>query len=212
MEKARSAGNRRGQRSRQEILDAALRLMAERGYAGTSVAVLSEVAGMPKSLIYHHFHSKGGLLSAVMEHGAHEFFAGMRRAHADPPVDGTHLERLRWYLGRTAEVFAQSPDFLRLHLLMLMSSESADVEIGPVIAQVRDDGRAYMIEQIAGAYADLGPERATALATRLGYFAIAGFDGAFVASQGDAARDIVAQMRDLAEAIDAWAERLIPQL
>src|SRR5262245_60142528 len=94
-------GNSRGRRSREEILDVASRLMAERGYAGTSLSTLSASSGLPKSAIYHHFHSKAGLLSAVMARGARGFFDGMRAAHAEPPEGGTHRERLSWYLERT---------------------------------------------------------------------------------------------------------------
>jgi DNA-binding transcriptional regulator YbjK len=62
MEESKSNGNRRGQRS-QEILDAAAKVMATRGYAGTSMSALVQESGIPKSAIYHHFESKAGLLS-----------------------------------------------------------------------------------------------------------------------------------------------------
>ena len=78
VENIRPGTNSRGRRSREEILDAASRVMAERGYAATTMSVLSQETGLPKSAIYHHFSSKGGLLSAVMERGAHDFFAAMR--------------------------------------------------------------------------------------------------------------------------------------
>ncbi|MFF5284854.1 TetR/AcrR family transcriptional regulator [Streptomyces sp. NPDC013171] len=77
--------NRRGRRSRQEILDAAARVMSVRGYAGTSMSTLTKETGLPKSAFYHHFESKAGLLSAVMEQGAHAFFDAMREAHRNPP-------------------------------------------------------------------------------------------------------------------------------
>ena len=209
MSEAQRTGNRRGQRSREEILDAASRVMAERGYAGTSISTLITKTGLPKSAIYHHFHSKGGLLSAVMERGAYDFFEAMRTAHAEPPASGTYLERLTWFLESTAKVFMVRPDFLRLHLVLMMSNEAADVEVEPVIRQVRRDGRAYMEEQIAAAYVDLGPERARSIAEQLGYFAIAGFDGAFVAWQSEPERDMVAQMGQLAIALDALATSTI---
>lgn len=79
-----NTGNRRGRRSREEILDVASRLMAERGYAATTLSALSRESGLPKSAVYHHFRSKGGLLSAVMEHGAYAFFQHMARAQEHP--------------------------------------------------------------------------------------------------------------------------------
>ncbi|YCK37885.1 TetR/AcrR family transcriptional regulator [Actinomadura sp. ATCC 39365] len=82
-------GNSRGRRSRQEILDAAARVMSVRGYAGTSISTLVKETGLPKSAFYHHFESKAGLLSAVMAQGARGFFEAMREAHRDPPAGGT---------------------------------------------------------------------------------------------------------------------------
>ncbi|MGZ4476377.1 MAG: TetR/AcrR family transcriptional regulator, partial [Nocardioides sp.] len=100
---ATKGSNKRGRRSREEILEVASRLMAERGYAATSLSVLGAETGLPKSAVYHHFHSKAGLLTAVMERGLHDFFHAMREAHANPPSGGTHRERMAWYLERTGE-------------------------------------------------------------------------------------------------------------
>lgn len=205
-------GNRRGQRSRGEILDAAARVMALRGYAGTTISSITTETGLPKSAIYHHFRSKGGLLSAVMARGARDFFDAMRAAHADPPAGGTHRERMAWYLDRTAAVFTAKPDFLRLHMLLMMSDEAAEAEVAEINRQVREEGRAYMRVMISSAFADEGPETARAVAEELDHFAIAGFDGAFVNSQTDPERSIARQMSHLTDAMvalgDAAAARL----
>ena len=67
--------NRRGARSREAVLDAAERLIAEQGYEAATVAALVKEAGIPASSIYHYFGSKDGVLLAVMERGAGRFFA-----------------------------------------------------------------------------------------------------------------------------------------
>ncbi|MEU0936056.1 helix-turn-helix domain-containing protein [Embleya sp. NPDC005971] len=195
--------NRRGRRSREEILDVATRVMAERGYAATSLSTLSRETGLPKSAVYHHFRSKGGLLSAVMARGAYDFFAAMRTAHTGGPPPGTPRERLDWFLQRTGEMFLARPDFLRLHLMLVMSAEATEAEVGTLIRQVRRDGRAYMHRMISVAFAEEGPEIAQAVADRLDHFAIAGFDGAFVAMQADSGPDLPEQMRLLGEALAA---------
>lgn len=205
-------GNRRGRRSREEILDAAARVMALRGYAGTTIASITTETGLPKSAIYHHFHSKGGLLSAVMARGARDFFDAMRAAHADPPEGGTHRERMVWYLDRTAAVFSAKPDFLRLHLLLLMSDEAAEAEVAGINREVREEGRAYMRVMIAGAFADEGPRVADAVARELDHFAIAGFDGAFVDSQADPERDVAGGMAHLTDALVALGEAAAARL
>jgi len=202
-------GNRRGQRSREEILDAAARVMALRGYAGTSVSAITAETGLPRSAIYHHFHSKGGLLSAVMARGAHDFFAAMRAAHANPPEGGTHRERMAWYLDRTAQVFTAKPDFLRLHVLLVMSDEAAEAEVAEMNRQVRAEGRAYMREMISSAFADEGPEIARAVAEELDFFALAGFDGSFVNSQAESECSVTSQMARLTDAMVAIGEAVV---
>lgn len=203
------AGNRRGRRSRAEILDAASRLMAERGYAATTISVLSAETGLPKSAIYHHFHSKSGLLSAVMAHGAYDFYRAMAQAQATPPEGGTARERLGWFLQRTEEVFLSKADFLRLHLILLMSAEAADAEVGAMIEQVRTDGRRHMNRMIAQSFIAEGPATAQAVADELDYFGIAGFDGAFIAWQAEPARGLSEQLAQLADALAALGARIV---
>ncbi|PPJ08871.1 TetR/AcrR family transcriptional regulator [Nocardia nova] len=201
-------GNRRGRRSRAEILDAAARLMAERGYAATSISVLSAETGLPKSAIYHHFHSKSGLLSAVMARGAYDFYGAMAQAQASPPEGGTVRDRLGWFLRRTEEVFTTKADFLRLHLILLMSAEAADAQVTAMIEQVRTDGRKHMNRMIAQAFAAEGSEIAQAVADKLDYFGMAGFDGAFIAWQADHARGLTGQLDQLADALTELGTRI----
>ena len=202
-------GNKRGQRSREEILDVAARIMAERGYAATSLSVLSAETGLPKSAVYHHFHSKGGLLSAVMERGLNDFFAAMRAVHANPPEGGTHLERLTWFLLRTGEVLSARYLFMRLHMILVLSAEAAEAEIADTIETVRRDGRAHMNLMIRESFSDEGPELAQQVADELDYFGIAGFDGAFLALQADAGRTLPAQNQLLAQAIVLLGEQIV---
>ena len=67
--------NRRGARSREAVLDAAERLIAEHGYEAATVSALVEQAGVPASSVYHYFGSKEGVLLAVMERGAKRYLA-----------------------------------------------------------------------------------------------------------------------------------------
>ncbi|MEU6416827.1 TetR/AcrR family transcriptional regulator [Streptomyces spiralis] len=207
-----NTGNRRGRRSREEILEVASRLMAERGFAATTLSELSRESGLPKSAVYHHFRSKGGLLSAVMEHGAYAFFRHMAEAQADPPREGSARERLGWYLRRTGEVFLAHPDFLRLHLILVMNAEVAEAaeaaEVDRIIERVRRDGRALMNHMIADSFAEYGSAVAQAVADRLDYFAIAGFDGAFVAWQADPSRSMAEAMDLLTDAVAALGESI----
>lgn len=175
--------------------------MAERGYAATSISVLSRETGLPKSAIYHHFRSKGGLLAAVMESGLRDFFSAMNDAHANPPEGGSPRDRLAWFLERTDEVLAERQEFLRLHMLLVLSGEASEVEISETLEQVRRDGRAEMNYMIREAFRDEGPQVAQAVADRLDYFGIAGVDGAFLAHQADPTDPGANQHQLLADAL-----------
>ncbi|GGI98373.1 TetR/AcrR family transcriptional regulator [Streptomyces brasiliensis] len=202
--------NRRGRRSRQEILDAAARVMSVRGYAGTSMSTLVKETGLPKSAFYHHFESKAGLLSAVMVQGAHGFFGAMRDAHRDPPEGGTPRERMRWYLGRTGEVIENREEFLRLLLVLVMSHEAAEApEALRTVQAVRDEGRVYMQHMIRSAFAGEGEAAADLVADALAHFCMGGFDGAFVSFQSADGKPLSQFMEELADATVALGESLL---
>ena len=61
------------------ILDAALAVMAEHGYHGTSVRDIAERAGVSPAALYHHFTSKQQVLATIMERGIK---ALLERTHA----------------------------------------------------------------------------------------------------------------------------------
>src|ERR1041384_4109803 len=52
--------------SRKQALDAAIRVLAERGYAKTSVSDIAEAAGMSKGAVHYHFESKEDLIVSVL--------------------------------------------------------------------------------------------------------------------------------------------------
>ena len=56
----------------QEILDAALKVFAERGYRNTRLEDIGEAAGVTKGAIYHYFANKEELLLRAIEHRREE--------------------------------------------------------------------------------------------------------------------------------------------
>ncbi|WP_200814898.1 TetR/AcrR family transcriptional regulator [Blastococcus haudaquaticus] len=51
----------------QRVLDAALELFSEHGFAGTSLQDIADRLGVTKAAVYYHFHSKDDLLLALVE-------------------------------------------------------------------------------------------------------------------------------------------------
>ncbi|MEX3636550.1 TetR/AcrR family transcriptional regulator [Paraburkholderia sp. BR14320] len=212
MEKRQKTTNRRGRRSRQEILDAASRVMSAYGYAGTSMSALVNATGIPKSAIYHHFGSKAGLLAEVMAQGARGFFAAMQEAHRNPPEGGTPRERLRWYLKKAGEVFKTRENFLRLMLVLVMSNEAAEPEALRMVIKVRNEGRGYMRELVQNAFSVQDDTRASEVVDDVAHFGMLGFDGAFISLQSGDERSMDTQMEQLTDAMIALGEARVASL
>ncbi|VAX29677.1 hypothetical protein MNBD_IGNAVI01-3186 [hydrothermal vent metagenome] len=53
------------EKTKQNIIDAALKLFAQRGYYGTSIADIAKEAGVSKGLAYNYFKSKNELAEAI---------------------------------------------------------------------------------------------------------------------------------------------------
>ena len=82
--------------ARQELLDAALSMIREKGYSSTSVDALCAQAGVTKGAFFHHFKSKDALAVAAANHWSEITGAFFETApyhkHSDP------LDRVLGYL------------------------------------------------------------------------------------------------------------------
>ena len=186
-----------GAESREQILDIAEGLMAERGVTGTSISALTKASGLPASSIYWHFGSKDGVLVAVMERGSERFFVSLA-----PPESfkGTGAERIRAQLDDTAEAITEHGDFLGLLLtLILVHHESTD-EASTVIARVRAEARSRVDRMLIAA--DGGsPRRRRHPLTGI---VLAAIDGIFIAHLEDPEGvDFRASFRQLGRMVEA---------
>ena len=172
--------NRRGARSRELVLDAAERLIAENGYGSATVAALVEEAGIPPSSVYHYFDSKEGVLLAVMERGAERFFEAL------PDFDtrlGSQAEHLGTLVDTVTETLERNPNFLRILIVMATQPVNANGgEVHRVVERVREMALERLRDQMQIVFGlDCDGEDADQLAR----FALAAFDGAFVAYQSN---------------------------
>jgi AcrR family transcriptional regulator len=104
---------------RPALLDAAARLFAERGFAGTSMRDIAASVGMLSGSIYYHFPSKQALLMAVHEESVRHTVQAVETAMGEPQrnpwdrleaVCEAHLTTL---LGGSPYSRLVSPDFAR---------------------------------------------------------------------------------------------------
>ncbi|GAA1847690.1 TetR/AcrR family transcriptional regulator [Microbacterium koreense] len=65
---ARRTQQQRSSESRRKLIDAAIELLAVRGYAGTSFAAMGEKAGLSRGLVTHYFGTKEQCIAEVVAH------------------------------------------------------------------------------------------------------------------------------------------------
>ncbi|MEO1199307.1 MAG: TetR/AcrR family transcriptional regulator [Pseudomonadota bacterium] len=78
--------------TRDRIVETATALFLETGYAGTSMSMLAQAAGIRKASLYHHFDSKEAVVFACLQSGYSDHVDRMRAATLD--VRLSHAERL----------------------------------------------------------------------------------------------------------------------
>ncbi len=96
---------------RQRLMDSAVLLFTNRGYAATSVREIVEMAGVTKPALYYHFDSKEGIYLAILDDLvkiADEGIAASRVA------SGTARERLEGFLLGIYELFETRKAWVRM--------------------------------------------------------------------------------------------------
>ncbi|PWU47196.1 TetR/AcrR family transcriptional regulator [Micromonospora globispora] len=165
-----------GEESRRRILDAAAEIAGERGYEGTSIALVSEKCGLPASSIYWHFKNKDDLIAAVIERS----FDIWVDVLALPGDDSEPMpERLAAMAVRVAKTLLDSPDFLRLGLMLTLERRPEEPSARRVFLQVRETARARLAAVLARVAPDADRDTIETITT----YAIAATDGLFIAKE-----------------------------
>lgn len=97
----------------EDVVRAAGRLFAERGYHGTSMRDLGKELGLLGSSLYSHVDSKQDLLVEVVAEGARSFEASAERALA---TEGTGADRLAALIAGHVDVVVDDIDVARTFL------------------------------------------------------------------------------------------------
>ena len=81
--------------TKERILDAALEMFSQNGYAGTNIRELSASLGLVKSGVYKHFESKEAIWNALLDEMAAYYEARFGSAEHLPPVPASPEELVR---------------------------------------------------------------------------------------------------------------------
>jgi len=201
---ARPGRHLEGARTRERVLEVAAQLIANHGYAATSIARISKASGANPASIYWAFESKEGLFAAVMERAAEAFFRELARP-SDEPDPWTRLAAL-------STAFEGGPEFLRLLLVLSLERRDGD----PAVLEAARRVRTNAADQIAAGYAtalDLDDElERRRIADSLARFTLMLFDGVFVASQIEPeTTDLERAFELIAVGVKATGERLVQE-
>ncbi|HET8798188.1 MAG TPA: TetR/AcrR family transcriptional regulator [Thermoanaerobaculia bacterium] len=162
----------RSEKSRQQILDAALKLFSHRGYGATSVRDIAEEAGLSKGNVYHHFPDKETIFRALID----RYFDEM--AKPDFPFNralasGSFPDNLEELGHAVREIIRDYREYIALIYVDVVEFDGTHVR--KFYANMADRFDAFikttgLEKQLASKLADgLSPVSAVMLATRIFY-------------------------------------------
>jgi len=135
-----SGPERRGEHTRERILDAAEALFADRGFEGTALRDVAARVGIRTPSLYNHFPSKEALYAAVLERVVEPVLALLSEIVQSPTPERPDSRQV---VARVMALLAQRPDLPRLvvhealgggqHLRPLLQKV-----VGPVLVRAQE--------------------------------------------------------------------------
>lgn len=163
-----------GEESRRRILSSAAEVASERGYEGTTIALVSKKCGLPASSIYWHFKDKDDLIAAVIERSFATWLEAFTFAEGGSPR-GQFAEMSK----RLAIALVENPDFLRLGLMLALERRPEEVRARAMFLEVRDQAYA----EVSAVMRQFAPDLEESSHKLLATYAISAVDGLFIARE-----------------------------
>ncbi len=129
-----------GQR-REQLIDAALEVILERGYARISIEAIARAAGITRPVVYDHFPNLNRLLHAVIEREERISLEQLDQVVPEEPGDQEPRELLSGGLTRFLTAVTARPATWRIILLPLEGTP-------PIVRQHVQDGRTRVLARI----------------------------------------------------------------
>ena len=163
-----------GEESRRRILSSAAEVASERGYDGTTIALVSKKCGLPASSVYWHFKDKDDLIAAVIEQSFATWLEAFTLAE-----EGSPRAQFAEMSKRLAKALLENPDFLRLGLMLALERRPEEVRARAMFLEVRD--QAY--EEVSAVMRQFAPDLEESSHKLLATYAISAADGLFIARE-----------------------------
>ncbi|GAA3495103.1 MULTISPECIES: TetR/AcrR family transcriptional regulator [Streptomyces] len=194
----------RSDRSREQILLAALDLALEHGYQGTTMAAVSASSGLPIGSVYWHFKSKEQLFVALLEH-CHKAWTEL---HSGPEGLRRKLHRgIAGLSGADPEQYTKEEALLKAAAVWALSRQlgglGEDNEVRAAYLRMRVEMFKVDVERITESVPADVVERFPDLPTKLTVLSLALTDGFYVHANSDVHLEL-----DFAEYADMAARAL----
>ncbi len=126
---------------REQLIDAALEVILERGYAGVSIEAIAREAGISRPVVYDHFPNLNRLLHAVIEREERISLAQLAEVVPEEAGDHEPGELLATGIGRFLDAVTTRPATWRIILLPLEGTpeivrEHVEVNRARVLARI----------------------------------------------------------------------------
>jgi AcrR family transcriptional regulator len=102
---------------REQLIDAAMSVVAQQGYEGVSIEAIARAAGVTRPVIYDHFQNLGYLLKALIEREERYALEQLAVVVPSSPGDAEPAELFAAGVGRFLTAVAVRPDTWRIILL-----------------------------------------------------------------------------------------------
>jgi AcrR family transcriptional regulator len=191
--------------SRQAILEAAARIMATKGFSGTSISMICKAAGCPASSLYWHFSSKENLFAEVVHWKAERFFAKFAQGQRKNDWSEGTIDEIAEQVGSALQ---DDPLMMRFILLLGLERKDMPEEVRKVIVDVRDSACLWWQAMLQRQFASRGATVARLVAEEYAEFGRSLIDGAFFSWEFGDGPDLRKVFRQLMVLLSALNEKI----
>jgi len=135
-----------GSGTRSDLVAAARKLFAERGYDGASVRAITRDAGANLGAVTYHFGSKRSLYAAVLEQGLRPLAA---RVQDIARSDGTALDRMLGIVTAYFDHLTEHPDLPRLLLQEIAAGKQPPRVVIEIIRTIKEAIAGLQLQGVA---------------------------------------------------------------
>jgi AcrR family transcriptional regulator len=129
------------QQRREQLIDAALRVIIEQGYEGVSIEAIARTAGVTRPVIYDHFPNLGTLLRALIQREEDCALAQLADVVPEMPGDADPADVFAGGVRRFLDAVASRPDTWRIILLPPEGTPA-------IVRNHVEDNRARLLERL----------------------------------------------------------------